>query len=308
MVMNMELTKTRLESYLKLLDGTYFDCVNVLILKYGEVKDDYYRERSYNRFLNDEIKNISKGKYSRATEGLECHHINEYKCIDLSNKEAIRHFQYPFDLQKKENLVYCDIFEHLILHTLIIKETNGEYGVGGNECFLRPKIEDWLIKGKKPKPQWMRACIERAYLSIKETKSVLYRIDEVLEPYYQEKKRKLEIELQEIRNIQKKEWADELGMTVLEFEAYEKQEKLERERKREEEEKQKLKDFFRKFPNFKELNIDPGTSRKKILDMLYEYKFKSEYSRKKEFYESMKKFYKDELFSELNSYVEQDVK
>ena len=34
--------------------------------------DDYYREKSYERFLNNEIKHITKGKYSRTNDGVFC--------------------------------------------------------------------------------------------------------------------------------------------------------------------------------------------------------------------------------------------
>lgn len=55
------------ERYLELLTKSYEEAVQILLKKYGKAKDDYYRENSYNRFLNGEIKSITKGKYSRTS-------------------------------------------------------------------------------------------------------------------------------------------------------------------------------------------------------------------------------------------------
>ncbi len=63
--------------YNQLLDATYSQAVAYLLNKYGAVTDDYYKEKSYTRFLNGEIKSITKGKYTQASEGLYCHHISE---------------------------------------------------------------------------------------------------------------------------------------------------------------------------------------------------------------------------------------
>ena len=56
--------------------ATYSQAVAYLLNKYGAVTDDYYKEKSYTRFLNGEIKSITKGKYTRSSEGLYCHHIS----------------------------------------------------------------------------------------------------------------------------------------------------------------------------------------------------------------------------------------
>lgn len=182
-----EMTK-RYNEYIELLDKDYKSAIAYLLKKYGECDDDYYQEKSYYRYLNNEIKRITKGKYSRAKEGLECHHIFENKYIDISNSNAIKEFKYPYYIQKKENLVYCDIFEHFILHTLIIKETEGEYGLGGSVIFIKPKIKDWFISKKNPKPEWMKACKKRARLSIRQTREILYKADETISEYRKKQK------------------------------------------------------------------------------------------------------------------------
>lgn len=104
--------------YSQLLDATYSQAVAYLLNKYGAVTDDYYKEKSYTRFLNGEIKSISKGKYTRASEGLYCHHISEDKFQNLSDLRFISEFKYSYNVQKKENLVYCDLIEHLNMQLL----------------------------------------------------------------------------------------------------------------------------------------------------------------------------------------------
>lgn len=70
---------------------------------------------------------------------------NEYE--NISNKEYIAHYKYPYEYHHKENLVYCDLIEHLILHALITKETNGDRGFKGLVEFLIPTAEEWYIDG-----------------------------------------------------------------------------------------------------------------------------------------------------------------
>lgn len=143
--------------YSQLLDATYSQAVAYLLNKYGAVTDDYYKEKSYTRFLNGEIKSISKGKYTRASEGLYCHHISEDKFQNLSDLRFISEFKYSYNVQKKENLVYCDLIEHLILHAIITKESNGQFGVAGLCQMIKPTVIDWYIGEYNPKPAWMQA-------------------------------------------------------------------------------------------------------------------------------------------------------
>src|SRR5699024_11101712 len=105
--------------------------VDILLQKYGHALDDYYREASYVRFMQGEIKNITKGKYSRTSEGLYCHHIDEIKILKISDQSFIKRDNIPFRHQKRERLIYCDLIEHTILHVLITKETSNEFGLPG---------------------------------------------------------------------------------------------------------------------------------------------------------------------------------
>lgn len=268
------------EWYIELLDKSYSECIVLLQQKYGEVKDDYFKQKSYDRFLNGEIKNIGKGKYSRANDGLECHHVLENEHMWISNQDAVKEFQYPYELQKKENLVYCDICEHFILHTLIEKETNGEYGGGGNEVFLKPKIEDWFIKRKVPKPEWMKACIRKVSLSSSQAASLLRKSDGILKEM--EEKRRIEYEQR-----RKEQRAKQKNMSLEEYEDFLKKEEeaeIIRAKKRTLEMKSA---FDREYPNLKNFNITYYTSRDKILKALYNHKYKENYSDLKIFKSAM---------------------
>lgn len=166
--------------YSQLLDVTYSQAVAYLLNKYGAVTDDYYKEKSYTRFLNGEIKSISKGKYTRASQGLYCHHISEDKFQNLSDLRFISEFKYSYNYQKKENLVYCDLIEHLILHAIITKESNGQFGVAGLCQMIKPTVIDWYIGEYNPKPAWMQATKARAYLPRILVEKLLIKIDDML--------------------------------------------------------------------------------------------------------------------------------
>ncbi|GAA3720725.1 hypothetical protein GCM10022378_08430 [Salinicoccus jeotgali] len=169
------------DEYFALLSKTYNEAVEFLLDKYGAAEDDYYREKSYGRFLNGEIKSIAKGKFSRSLEGLECHHISENKYLNMTNGGFIRRQNIPFEYHKKENLVFCDIVEHAILHTLIAKETSLEFGYPGYKEFLRPKIADWYVKKDIPqKSKWHIACYHKAYLTPEEALDLLEEMDGIL--------------------------------------------------------------------------------------------------------------------------------
>ncbi|MDT0669294.1 hypothetical protein RM616_06830 [Mammaliicoccus sciuri] len=156
---------------------SYDEVIILLNKQYGEVTDNYYKEKSYNKFLNGEIKSISKGKFSKTKEGLYCHHVFENKYDNLSNANFISHYKYPFDYQKKENLGYSDLFEHLILHTLIAKESNGIHGLAGYFAFILPNVEEWYINEIDPGLEWQKNCKEKAYLSKEYVQKILLEID-----------------------------------------------------------------------------------------------------------------------------------
>ena len=125
-------------SYADELKMSYKDLVAHLLAKYGAAKGDYFLTESCRSKNNS----ISRGK-----EGLFCHHIDEDKAIMLSNPDfAARN---PFEYQKANRLVYCDILEHLILHIKIAEEPKSDaanenelVGIGGAATFICRQIND----------------------------------------------------------------------------------------------------------------------------------------------------------------------
>ncbi len=172
------------EEYKALCSLTYDEAIAFLLNKYGSATDDYYREASYNRFMNNEIKSITKGKYSRGNEGLYCHHIDENIAENISNIRFIKANNLPFSYQKKERLVYCDLIEHSILHGLIGKETASEFGVEGLDCYLKPMVEEWFIDKIMPSPNWMKKCYNKAFLTPEDATKIIVDILKLIDRDY----------------------------------------------------------------------------------------------------------------------------
>lgn len=107
---------------------SYVELVEYLTNKYGRVTGAY--------FCNEAMKGQNK-KISRSSEGLEIHHIMEDRAIMLCDSKYAQ--QSPWEYQLPHNLVYCNIFEHLLLHIRIVLECDFEHfkplrllpGVGG---------------------------------------------------------------------------------------------------------------------------------------------------------------------------------
>src|SRR5690625_1776650 len=171
---------SRYNNYKSLLLKSYDEAVTYLLNKYGPANDDYFREKSYYRYLNKEIKNITKGKYSRTSEGLYCHHIDEIQELKISDQAFIKRNNIPFKYQKKDRLVYCDLIEHTILHILITKETSNAFGLPGYLTYLKPMIEDWYIEEIVPRPKWMKNCYSKSFLTPEEAISMLNEMERVI--------------------------------------------------------------------------------------------------------------------------------
>ncbi|TDV24313.1 hypothetical protein BCF59_0272 [Mycoplasmopsis mustelae] len=120
-----------------LLTLTYQQCCDFLRNKYGEINGNY--------FVKENCKTKNQ-KITRGNEGLHIHHIDEDKAIMLSN----RHFAIlnPFEYQKGERLIYCNLLEHLVLHIKIIehphpnKNSLETVGWGGLFNFMIPELND----------------------------------------------------------------------------------------------------------------------------------------------------------------------
>lgn len=125
--------------YEKMLELTYEELVKFLLSKYGPAKHNYFKDTAC----------IQKNPLvSRSDEGLFCHHIDEDKAIMLSNDHYAA--MNPFEYQKADRLVYCNILEHLLLHIKIAEEPrnieankNELPGIGGAMNFIIKQINDY---------------------------------------------------------------------------------------------------------------------------------------------------------------------
>lgn len=182
----------KIEEYKNLLSLSYEDAVESLLQKYGPVIDDYFREKSYNRFFNGEIKSITKGKFTKTSEGLYCHHVFENKYYNLTNKDFCKEQNAPYEVHKKENLVYCDLIEHFILHILITKETNGKFGWPGVRTYLLDNLVKWYVVCVNiPTEKWRLFCYKKAKLSKNEITTLFMEVKKVLPSSLQPKFEKL---------------------------------------------------------------------------------------------------------------------
>lgn len=164
----------------KLLSMNYRDAVQFLLRKYGVATVPYFPQKSYDKFLSGINKTLTKSsKVTRTKEGLYCHHIAEINYIMLSNSDFIKFFNYPFELQEKDMLVYCNLVEHSILHTLISREATGAQGQGGYWNFIRPMIIDWYIDENILNPEWMKLCYKASYLTKEEATNFINKCDKL---------------------------------------------------------------------------------------------------------------------------------
>ena len=200
------------KEYQDLLLKNYDEAVDFLLQKYGPAQDNYFKEKSYKRFMNKEIKSIAKGNISRTSEGLYCHHIDENIMLKISDSVFIRKYKIPFEYQKKERLVYCDLIEHSILHVLIAKETSSKFGYLGLTMYLMPIIEMWYLHEMIPYREWEKNCYKKSFLVPQEAFDILNTMHnmigenyyESLSGYYEEQTR-IEVEREEKRKALIKE-------------------------------------------------------------------------------------------------------
>ena len=130
----------------------YLQYCNYLQNKYGIGICDYMTE------------SWTKNKCSRTSEGLYAHHKYEDHAIRLSDVDCA--MKNPYEWQKAENIVYCDMLEHLYLHILICespskdKNTREIVGIGGIFKFFVPTLND-VYSGWKSNKQWEIKCHQK---------------------------------------------------------------------------------------------------------------------------------------------------
>lgn len=162
------------EEIYKELQMTYEELQQYLIQKYGGAEYDY--------FATPECKSKSK-KVSRTKEGLYCHHMDEDKGGNLSDPRGA--ISQPFEWQKKERLVYCNILEHLILHIKIAVLRQKDvfekpqdvirFFTTGGIFMLCEEINDMYIK-RETLVEWKKRCYEEVKENYKDYRILLQAI------------------------------------------------------------------------------------------------------------------------------------
>ena len=139
-----------IQEYEKVKNYTYLEYCDYLQEKYGIGRCNYM------------TKNWTKNsKVTRTKEGLYVHHKYEDPAIMLGNPQYAQNN--PYEWQMKENLVYCDLLEHLFLHQLICEypaENRNEkelVGMGGIVNFMVPELND-VYSGWVSKQSWQQNC------------------------------------------------------------------------------------------------------------------------------------------------------
>lgn len=154
-----------IESKVKPMDGTsyyesmlkmsYQDIVSALLKKYGSAKHNYFKDTACK---------AKNPLVTRTNEGLFCHHIDEDKAIMLCNdKFAVNN---PFEYQKADRLVYCNLLEHLLLHVKIAENPSPDAnenelpGIGGAINFICKDLND-IYSGKEFSDEWRKNIADK---------------------------------------------------------------------------------------------------------------------------------------------------
>lgn len=136
--------------YGSMLKMSYQDIVSALLKKYGSAKHDYFKDTACK---------AKNPLVTRTNEGLFCHHIDEDKAIMLCNDKFAANN--PFEYQKADRLVYCNLLEHLLLHVKIAENPNPDAnenelpGIGGVINFICKDLND-IYSGKEFADEWRK--------------------------------------------------------------------------------------------------------------------------------------------------------
>lgn len=162
------------EEIYKELQMTYDELQQYLIGKYGGAVCDY--------FATPECKSKSK-KISRTKEGLYCHHMDEDKGSNLSEHAGA--VNQPYEWQKKDRLVYCNVLEHLILHIKIAVLRQKDvfekprdvmrFFTTGGIFMLCEELNDMYIN-RENLIEWKRRCYEEVKENYKDYRTILQAV------------------------------------------------------------------------------------------------------------------------------------
>ena len=136
--------------YESMLKMSYQDIVSALLKKYGSAKHNYFKDTACK---------AKNPLVTRTNEGLFCHHIDEDKAIMLCNDKFAANN--PFEYQKADRLVYCNLLEHLLLHVKIAENPSPDAnenelpGIGGAINFICKDLND-IYSGKEFADEWRK--------------------------------------------------------------------------------------------------------------------------------------------------------
>lgn len=128
---------------------SYLEYCDYLQDKYGIGLADYMT-KSFN----------PSKKCKRTKDGLIAHHKMEDHATILSTKETAQ--LCPIEWQSKENIVYCDYLEHLLLHvkiTIYRHHYKDNLGIGG-VYLIASELND-LYSGWQPRQEWRKTCCSK---------------------------------------------------------------------------------------------------------------------------------------------------
>ena len=161
--------------YESMLKMSYQDIVSALLKKYGAAKQSYFKD------TDCKVKNP---KVSRTSEGLYCHHIDEDKAIMLSNDKFAA--MNPYEYQKANRLVYCNLLEHLLLHVKIAENPSPDAnenelpGIGGAINFICKDLND-IYSGKEFADDWRKNVADKVKDSFDDYVAILRYLWNVVE-------------------------------------------------------------------------------------------------------------------------------
>ncbi|MFD1450820.1 hypothetical protein [Oceanobacillus sojae] len=300
------------EEYKNLLSKTYNEVIKYLLQKYGSVQDDFFREKSYQRFMNSEIKSINPVKNLRTVEGLYRHHIDEIKTLKISDPQFVKKNNISFESQKKERLVYCDLIEHAILHTLIAKETSLKFGFPGLVSHLLPMMFDWYISEVVPELKWQKHYYNKSYLTPHDAFEILKELHLLIDEIPVNDEKIDALTKMNIGTFKQSEIVIDITCSNNLVEFYERCRKREEERvkrieKRREQERKEREDFRNKSIEKAKL-LHKKSPRIDIVQSIYLLKYTNqseeyEYNSYEEFESRMKKYTKDKILAELKVYL-----
>lgn len=112
-------------TYEDMLNMSYEECINYLNLKHGYVENNYITHKGDKKYPQGVLSLV----------GIECHHVNEINIPNLSDEKVA--LSNEFENQKAENLVFCDLLEHLILHFKIMESGRKNSYNGCNAIIYR---------------------------------------------------------------------------------------------------------------------------------------------------------------------------